>query len=166
MANRSRGRRADYDWIHVCGSGQIDLAVGAALLGTGSFDVLAASTVMRMHGLVSVELDAAAVNERILVAYGAIKVSDDAIAAGVASVPKPNTDGGAEWIVHGHLFVSSGQQGAVVNEFLVDRDRFDSKAMRKVKSSDSIAFVFEVCESSDQGGTADIQYGARLLQAS
>jgi len=49
---------------------------------------------------------------------------------------------------------------------LFDRVVIDSKAMRKMKALDQIVLMAEVCDSTDQGGTFDYNYGLRILSAS
>ncbi len=167
MANRSRGRRADYLWASVCGvANDVDNAEGVRAIGTGSFVVGELLTIVRSHGLFTAQLDPTAVNERVMAAFGVIKVSNEAFAAGIASIPSPNADADAEWIVHGYLWVTSGQEAAIVPDGLFDRVRIDSKAMRKAKPSDTLAVAFEICSSQDQGGTVDFTYGLRILSAS
>ncbi len=167
MARAKGGRRTDYEWISQCGRmSQLDLTTGSVALGTGAFDLTGPGTVMRLRGRFYAQLDIGGVDERAVIAVGVIKVSDEALAAGVASIPSPDTDGDAEWIWHGYLIVSAGAEAAVVTDAMFDRVEVDSKAMRRFKASDSLAVVAEVCDSSDQAGTADLMYGLRLLLGS
>ncbi len=164
MARRRGGRGLDYDWVSTGGSNSaIDLAVGVAALGSGSIDINSAATIMRTRGLVAIQLDATAVDERALIAVGIIVVSDNALAAGTASVPAPFTDSSDDWLWYDFMWVSSGAEGAVVSDFLAQRTVIDSKAMRKVKAGENLALVVEVVVASDQGGSFDLQYGFRSL---
>ncbi len=156
----------DYNWSGVCGVvNSMDLAVNTVVLGNGSFAVGVASTITRVHGLFTAQLDAGVVDERAMIAFGVIKVSLEALSAGAGSIPSPAADANAEWIVHGHLWVTSGAEAAIVTEGLFDRRVVDSKAMRKVKASDALAVMFETCIVNDQAGTVDLTYGLRVLSA-
>ena len=162
---RPRGRKTDYSWGHFCGAGVLDNAVGAVVLGSNGFLSTNAQTLTRTHGLVVVELDPTAVDERVLLAWGLIVVSENAFGAGVASVPTPIADPGEDWFAYGHLWVSSGG-GALLDlglSSLSHRHVVDSKAMRKVKGGETVALVAEVCSSVDQGGTMELQFGFRML---
>jgi len=169
MPRGRSGRRPDYDWNGISGvSGALDLAEGSVALFTGNASLQAsgALTLMRTHGQVFAQLDATAVDERALIAFGMIIVSDNAFAAGVGSVPAPFADIVDDWFVHGFLSVSSGAEGAVVTNPIYDRLTINSKAMRKMKNSERIVMVAETVESIDQGGSVDLLAGCRLLTAS
>ncbi len=166
MARRRGGRGPDYDWAGVCGAVVgADLAPGVDIIGSGSFVFATAGTLVRARGYVGGQLDTAGVDERVLIAMGLIMVSENAAAAGTASVPNPLDDAGEDWIWFGHLWMSSGAEAAVNENSLFDRKEIDSKAMRRVKVSETLVFVASVCDSADMGGTFDLQYGLRILQA-
>jgi len=166
MARARSGRRADYEWSQI-GSQitAVDLAVGTKALGTASSEANLAQTIMRLRGQVFAQLDATAVDERVIIACGLGIVSADAVAAGAGSVPGPSSDADWSWMWHGFLTMSSGAEAAVVGEMLFDRREVDSKAMRRVKPNESLVFVTEVVQSIDQGGTFDLLYGVRVLIA-
>ncbi len=166
MANRSRGRRADYFWLAMTGEIEsLDIATATAGLGDTQINYVESQTLMRLRGQYAVQLDATAVNERALVAFGIIKVKTAAAAGGVATIPTPFTEPSADWIWYDYLWVSSGAEAAVVDDMLFARGQIDSKAMRRVKPDESIIFVAEIAETNDQGGTVDIMYGVRALTA-
>ena len=100
-----------------------------------------------------------------MIAWGVILVSSDARAAGAGSVPGPSSDGDAPWLAHGFLSLSSLAEAAVQPQALFDRGEVASKAMRRMKSSEELIIVAEVCESLDQAGTWDFLYGLRVLVA-
>ena len=161
------GRSPDYEWFAMGGKASaVDLAAATASLGPSALAVSGPGTLVRLRGQVFLQLDAGAVDERVLVCFGIIIVSNEAFAAGVASVPKPFTDADADWMWHGFLSVTSGAETGIVSDFLVDRVLVDSKAMRKVKSSQTLIFVAEVASSQDAAGTFDYMYGIRILGAS
>jgi len=142
----------------------LDLAVGAEAVGDVGLAFLEPLTILRTRGRVICQLDAAAADERATVAVGLILVGDEAFSAGVGALPKPFEQGGALWLWFDYLQVTSLSEGAAVpTDFLVDRVVIDSKAMRKVRSNDSLVFMAEIVESTDAGGSLDIDYAARLL---
>ncbi len=119
---------------------------------------------MRIHGSALFTLDAGAVDERVTIAYGIIRVTD---VQNVASeVPRAFTDAGAPWIVHGYVHLSSGAEAAINSERLVWGVEIDSKSMRKVKATDNLMFACEVADSVDQTGTFDFAVAVRVLFAS
>ncbi len=161
---RGSGRKTDYDWFGICGSQTgLDLADTTPGLGSVAFTFNQASTVTRIRGMLGVQMDATAVEERAIIAFGLIVVSENAFAAGVASVPHPHTDSEASWIWHNYVWLSSGAEAAVNTNSLFARVEVDTKAMRKVKNTERLVMVGEVCSIVDQGGTWDFQYGLRLL---
>ena len=159
---RGRGRRTDYEWASVCGViDGVDLAVTTSTGTIWTFAVQTALTVMRMRGELYVQLDATAVDERALIAYGIGKGSTDAITAG--AVPDPVADQGFPWIWFGFAAISSLAETAVQPQQLAARLTIDSKAMRKMKPQESLFLVGQVCAASDQGGTFDTMFGVRVL---
>ncbi len=164
---RGSGRAPDYEWFAIgTKASAIDLATGTKSLGGSALAITGPGTLVRTRGQVMLQLDAGGIDERVLVCFGTILVTNEAFAAGAASVPGPFTDGDADWMWHGYLSVSSGAEGAVIDSFLVDRITLDSKAMRKSKSSQTLCFVAEVASSQDATGTFDYMYGLRILGAS
>jgi len=165
MARTSRGRRSDYDWT----AGQfdvqtLDLAVNTKSVLAG-VTITGAATVVRIRGEMFAELDATAVNERAIISVGAIVVNEVAFALGITGLPGPFTQGADDWMWHGYLNVSSGQEGATAENSLFDRLTIDTKAMRKMKSDEVLAFIAEIAGSSDQGGHLTLMGGLRVLTA-
>ncbi len=161
------GRAPDYEWLAMGSKiSAIDLATGTTGLGGNALAVSGPGTLVRFRGHIFAQLDAGGVDERALIACGFILVSNEAFAAGIASVPKPFTDADADWVWYGFLSISSGAEAGVVGDSLFDRLPVDSKAMRKVKPSQSLVFVVEVASSQDATGTFDVMYGLRILGAS
>ena len=155
---------AHKEWLAVSAKiDGLDIAVGIVGLGNLGIQHSSAATVLRLRGSVFCELNAGAVNERVLVSVGLIVVGSNAFQAGAGSVPSPATDSDADWMWFEQLSVSSLEEGAVVNDALFDRVKIDSKAMRKVKPDDVVVFVVEVAQSTDQTGTVDLMYMFREL---
>ena len=166
MARGRSGRKTDYEWqTGLVSIDLIDLAVNAGGM-EDVFTLASPGTIVRVRGELLVQLDAGAVDERVVLALGLKVVSENAAAAGVASVPGPFVDGADDWFWHGYAVMLSLAEAAVVNEALFARVHVDSKAMRRVKPSEHIVFVAQVAGSTDQAGTVDILGGLRILFAS
>ena len=169
MPRRSfRGARSgsgvhNKEWTASCiAATDLDNAAG----GSASFVIFTgdeAETILRLHGAVQVELDATAVDERVTIAVAIGVVSARAAAAGGASVPRAFSEGSYPWFWHGWMQVSSGQEAAINNQFLMDSLNVDSKAMRKIKEDEVVLLAFEICTSTDQGGHVTFTGGFRLL---
>ena len=114
-------------------------AIGAGLTTLGG-----QLTVMRTRGLLYVYLSAASNDgDGFHGAFGIIKVSDQAFAAGVASIPSPvNEAENNGWFVHQYISVHEGFGGA--NGASTQRIDVDSKAMRKFDSEETIVAILEV----------------------
>ena len=98
-------------------------------------------TIVRSHLSFYLKSDQAAANESQTVAFGLTVVTDQAIAAGIASIPTPATDQSSDWFFHKWMMANA------VN--LTDQTKAgvyfeqDSKAMRKVDIGSDLAFVIE-----------------------
>ncbi len=161
---RRSGRPVDLSWIGTCGGAtSVDLAADTAMtpqslgVATGSF------TVMRLRGHIYVQLDSGAVDERALLAFGIMPVSDDAFAAGAASMPSPSADLDASWMWHAFASVSSGAFSSEQPQAGFMRIEIDGKAMRRLKSNETLALLGAVCTVVDATGTWDLLFGARIL---
>ncbi len=141
----------------------IDNADGSSALNGFSLAAGSPFTILRMRGQVMLQIDAAAVDDRISVAMGLILVPARAVAVGITAMPLPSTNIEDDWIWHSFLTVTSGAGAAIENSFSVDRVILDSKAMRKVKEDEDLVFVSEVGLGVDAGGTHDILGGVRVL---
>ncbi len=164
-----RGRRADYSWSHAGDeeNGQ-DLGANTGVFASSALAITVPGTIVRIRGKIAAQLDAGAADERAMILVGLTVVRSDYFASGTA----PELFSGApadegSWLWQGQLFVSSGSEGAVVNDFLVDRIEIDTKAMRKVKSGDSLVLVHQAPAGLviDQTGTYDLMWYIHCLFA-
>ncbi len=164
----SRGRRTDYEWHRISDmGGAIDGAEGTKVLGVTTFSFGESGTIVRLRGSVFVQLDSAAVDERVGVTIGIGVFDDTALAAGVASLPGPDVDRSSRsWMWLGTLWLSSGAEASVVPDDLMNQMVVDSKAMRKVKAEGSLAVIAQIAASVDQGGDVDWGYAIDFLDAS
>ncbi len=169
MAHRRRSgfqKTIDYKTWSTVLHGQIatlDLSEGAVAAGDVSGSFTDSQTILRTRGKVLMELNTSAVNERVTVAVGLIIVSIRAASAGVGSLPLPVDNGEDDWLWHDFLQVTSGQEAAIIDSYLVDRIVLDSKAMRKVRIDEAVVFMAQVADSVDQGGNVSLMYATRML---
>ena len=135
------------------GSVNLSFSLNAAALALRPF------TVVRSHFEVMVRSDQEAAVEQQQIGFGLAVVSDQAVAAGVASVPTPLTElGSSLWFVNRLIF---GEESRLVDKALPARSvQIDSKAMRKVEVGMDIIVV---AENGTIGGGAIISMGGRVL---
>ena len=154
------------EWTATCAASTVmDIAIGT-LVAFNMFVADEAETILRTRGRVMAHFDPASVNESVTVAVGLAVVSARAVAAGAASLPRPATEGAYPWLWHGWLMMDSFAVQileASASPAWVDRLEIDSKAMRKVKETEVVALVFEICDSLDGGGSVIIKAGVRAL---
>ncbi len=171
MANRTSrsGRRTDYEWANMGDfEGAQDLAQSAAF-GATSLVFSLPRTVTRVRGAAGVYLDAGAADESAMILLGLGVFDTDQIAAGAAPELFTGASDDASWIWQGQLYVHSGVgilAGGEEGQF--DRIVIDTKAMRRVKPSEQLAFVFHAPASlvNDQAGTFDLTWFCHVLLGS
>ncbi len=125
---------------------QVTTVPGASAILIGSLNaaalLLRPFTVVRTHILVSWSSDQVAASEISNGAFGTIVVSEQALAAGVASIPDPIGEADAPfftWQAFSQQFLfadATGFESAGWSQYEID-----SKAMRKVGNNEDIAFV-------------------------
>ena len=161
-----QGRRADYEWAQfgdsVVGA---NIAENAVVIGITFLTATVPLTVVRIRGSILAQLDASAIDERVMVQFGIAVVSLPAATAGAGSVPSPVTEATYPFIWRGELSMSSLAEAAVQPDMLGNRITVDTKAMRKMKSTETLVLVAEVAASLDQGGTFDFLYSLNVLSA-
>ena len=165
----SRGRSGalhNKEWTAVCIDGvAMDIAIGN-VEAFSLFVADEAETLLRTRGQILAHFDPGAINESATIAVGIGVVSARAVAAGTAFLPRPATEGSYPWLWHGWLLVSSfgvALTDVAASPAMVDRLEVDSKAMRKLKETEVLALVFEVCESTDITGVVRLRAGFRVL---
>jgi len=144
------------------------LLAGAAVLDQAlsgaQISALGPATVVRTRGIIDVGTDQAAGTEHPFGAFGVAVVSEQARAAGVASIPTPITDEGSDlWFVHqfffaGFFFLSSVGAGQDHVQY-----SFDSKGQRKLEGDDSQAIVFAVENASTVGLIYTLKFRMLLM---
>ncbi len=142
----------------VAGNGTITF--GAALIGTiaGSVGLaltVAAGTLVRTRGSFRPALAASGSNQNVISgAFGIIVVSSEAFTAGLASLPTPLADPERDWVVWQPftLYGDGTAQGEAATGATLDFP-FDSRGMRKMKTNDVMAPVFEAEQDDATSGT-------------
>ncbi len=151
------GRRArrETSWFEIPATRTALSAIGGTILNslTTAEKALRPFTIIRTHLELLVESDQSAASEFQLGAVGIAVVSDQASAAGVASVPTPITDADSDnWFLHQYFMANflfatgAGFDGADGQIYSID-----SKAMRKVNDSDDVVVVAEVDTNVSSG---------------
>ncbi len=108
-------------------------------------------TMVRTRGSICVLSDQTAQSERPFGAYGIAVVSDQASAAGVASLPTPMADAVSDlWFVHGFFYapMNTGTGSPVEVNNVSQTFEFDSKAMRRLSSDQTMVVVVENASAS------------------
>ncbi len=143
---RQGGKRRETTWI---GGTMVESTYASASAGSIITSLSAGAlalrpfTVVRTRGLLAIRSDQFAVTEDYSAAYGECVVSDQASAAGFASVPNPDSDNDSEfWFVMEYLF---GHQSVTtdIGRFLTMSQHavIDSRAMRKVQEGEDLLQV-------------------------
>jgi len=131
-------------------SNLFNVAAGTKIL-LGFFFLATAfeETVVRVRGMMTVITDQAAAGEPQVGAFGMIRVTDRAIAAGATSIPGPMTDGDDDgWFVWTPF--AQIQQSSTTgsnNSILID-----SKAQRIVREGQQLAVMVETAASPNSEG--------------
>ncbi len=168
MARGRTGRRTDYTWLNF-GDVQIarDISTDDAFAGSTTLTFNVVGTIMRVRGHVGVTLDAGGVDENVMVLCGLTVLSADAAATGVAPEIFTNSVDEGSWLWTGALYLSSGAEASVDGAFpgLIATLDIDSKAMRRVKQTENLSFIFQNPNalSTDQTGTYDLTYYVHVL---
>ncbi len=168
MPRGRSGRRADYQWSNLGDdeNGQ-DLGANTGVFGSTGLAILVPGTIVRIRGTIAGQLDAGGADERAMILLGLGIFRSDYFATGTAPELFTAAADEGSWIWQGQLYLSSGSEAAVVNDFLVDRLTIDTKAMRKVKAGETLALVHQAPAAMvvDQTGTYDLTWFIHCLNA-
>ena len=117
------------------------------------------ATIVRTRGLLSVRSTSTGVDMDIIGAFGMGLVSDEAFAAGAASVPGPwtqsNWEGWFVWIPVAFRFEVTTDVGRLLSSVQMP---IDSKAMRKFGAGQTMVWVYE-----SQASAATVAILTRVL---
>ncbi len=142
----TRGKKIDFkEWVAAPGINLTLTADGTSLGGSVAFAIPA--TILRCRGEIAISPTSAVVNldaVRITTALGI--VSSDAFAAGAGSVPDPQGEPEYPWLYwKDSVFFYTESSAANAVQSIVGAVRFDvdTKAMRKMKPGESLAWVVQ-----------------------
>ena len=143
------------------------IALGTAK-STGGVSALgvttSGATLIRTRGMMQIHFDPTSIGDTFQWAVGLGIYSSDAFAAGAASLPGPLSDVDYDWVWHkigafGPSFSATEDGTNIRNNLWIE---IDSKAMRKLKPSQTMGFMVEGIILSG-GGTIDFGMSARQL---
>jgi len=159
MARARSGRRTDYTWQGV--------TFGATLAAAGNVTQVittpqASSTVMRLRGELVASIDGPVDNDKVAINCGIIVVTEEQVAGGASTMPSPAGDLDAEWIWHGFLLLLSQAVVATAQLTQAARLTIDSKAMRRIKQTQSVILIVENTSLAGTPAT-DVMGGVRAL---
>ncbi len=159
---RTSSSRRQVTWVGSADQNYVAVATGANVI-LQSFDAFANGmekpTITRVRGQVSVGPQAGSADLDIVGAWGMAIVSNQAFAAGQASIPGPfDEDGWDGWLAHGY-FSMKLDVTTDVGRLLIDRvQEIDSKGQRKVSDNETIVIMAE-----SNTGAFDISLQFRML---
>ena len=157
-----RGARRQTTWVGPADQGGVGVAAGGATI-IQSFDPIANAfakpTVVRTRGAVTITPSTFGADINIHGAYGVGIVSDQAFAAGIASIPEPfdeaGWDGWFVWRSFQLTYEFHDATGSLLGQLVHE---VDSKAMRKVTDNETIVMV-----AQSQAGAFNISMHLRTL---
>ncbi len=133
------------------------LAAGATVLdqsfSQATLIEIGPSTIIRTRGIIWVGMDQSAASEQAFGALGFAVVSEQARAAGVASLPAPITNESSDLFFVHQFFGAPVFVGTDASLLQWYQYAFDSKAMRKLQEGDAIVVLLE-----NASATAGCQY--------
>ena len=154
----------NYEWVVLQSVNQTTIPFGSkVLLGSFSLTQPADRTIVRTRGLMQMDSDQVLLSEHQTGALGMTIVSDDALAAGIASIPGPISDASNDWFLWQAalnvrtLATATGMQSPTGVQYMLD-----SKAQRVFQQGTSIAVVYEN-NSPGAGGGTHLMFSIRLL---
>ena len=131
---------------------------------TTVFTTTIPQTLMRLRGRIGAIIDGPTAGDAVCLPCGMIVGTEEQVATGITGFPNPGDDLDAEWVWHGFLVLLAGgtaddQAGGT------DRLEIDSKAMRKMKQSQSLVFIL-TNEALSGTAAVDVALGVRGLTGS
>jgi len=159
---RTRAPKRKTVWIGTAIQGNLSIASGASfIMSSFAPDTLSilAGTVVRVRGKILVRPQAFGADQEFNGAWGLGAVSDEAFAAGEASIPRPfDDDDWPGWIAHGYYMGHLQFQSATSELVFPIIDTIDSKAMRKIGPNTTLVWMVE-----SNFGAVSVYLHARVL---
>ena len=157
----TRRTSANVTWVRFVTPAAITIpAASKVLLATVTLSTDFDETIRRSRGDMEIHTDQSVTQEEYSGAFGMFIASDTAVAAGAASLLGPVTDASDDaWFVW-QSFHGIGQLGIATHPG--DRERWDSKAMRKIVQGFTVAIMVE---NSSLTTGFDFAFGFSLLSS-
>ena len=146
----SRGSQRKTEWIGFADQGMLAVTGNTNQI-VGNLPFTDPATFVRARGLFSVGVQATSADKTILGAFGAAIVTDQAFAAGAASIPGPWTEndwGG--WFVHQVFSLQFEFTTDIGWNIIQSTYVIDSKAMRKIGDGETLVLMVETSAADCQ----------------
>ena len=166
MSNGHRGgSRQTKDWFSTGSSRNVITAEGTTVMA-GQLGSAQAQTILRIRGEFLIAFNAAtAASDACLLTFGIGVVSTDAAVGG--AVPDPAVEGGYPWMWYKSVPMQStfaiDGTGTDHSGQLQTRVEVDSKAMRRIKASESLAFIVQYTDLNGLPPVVVLQPNFRIL---
>jgi len=160
MAHRSKGRRTDYQW-----SGLLPVGIPLANAATSAITVVTVTsplTLYRTRGEIVASIDGPTNNDKVGLSMGIIVATEEQVATGAGAMPDPAVDLAAEWLWHGFILLQSQAITTTSAGQQYDRRSVDSKAMRRMKPTQSLVFIVRATPLANTPAT-DLTIAFRTL---
>ena len=115
-------------------------------------------TITRTIGSHSISIDATTAELDVTVAVGCAVARNEAISAGVGSLPSPEDDPDFEWLYYGVFGLRNPQNALQDGPLSSIRTAFDVRGQRIVRSGQTLVWLAE-----SEGGAAVAMVGGRYL---
>ena len=165
MARRQGGRTIDFkEWAGIP-SLINEIGANATILG-GSLAFTAPATILRARGRLYAQFDETVqVGDRIIVTFGLGIVSTDSYTVGSTAMPDPGGEPEYPWLWWGQVMLEAGVAAGHSGGFgpTAQQLEVDTKAMRKIKPGQSLAWVWELAGAAGSPVTIVSQGETRVL---
>ena len=139
----SRAPKRTTQWVGSADQGTVAVAAGAKVIQQSNA-TLGGTTIVRTRGVMDMRPQGFSADIEVIGALGIGLVSDQAFAAGIASIPGPFTDpdwdGWFMWEAFSYRFELTTDVGRMIIPYLMT---LDSKAMRKVGQNQTLVVMVE-----------------------
>ncbi len=160
---RPKNRSRATTWVAPADQGSVSVASNTSVI-ISSFDPFAALldasvTIVRSRGLLRVQPQTLTAGIEVNGAVGACVVTDQAFAAGAASIPGPWTNADWDgWFIWQEYSMRWDQATDVGRQIASIQYEIDSKAMRKVQANETVVLMAE-----SQVGLIEAFFAPRML---
>jgi len=150
-------------WLFIAGAATT--VTGATLLSTlnAAAAALLPFTIVRTRIEAMIRSDQTAASEDQVLNFGMAVVSGEAAAVGITAIPTPVAEQGSDLFFVHQIMMNTVQIGAAgiqpYNTYTID-----SKAMRKVSTSEDVVVVAEIDATANSSGTVLFHSGRMLVK--